>query len=253
MVAPNTHGQFTIATRWLGIVGLVLSLCMLAWFPIAVLFVTAVMFGYSEINGACGVSHIGTLTPLRSRSRPLWIKAVLAYTLCGALTASCVGAVLAHVGAAIGIHAHPTTTAIVILVLAIVFLAREIGWIKFSLPQIHRQTTKMWADQFGLVIAGGMWGAHIGLAFFTVVKHGGFYVIVAIALAFQPPLSATIFLLYWLGRTLPIWAAPMLFGEPHNGRTIMFEVISAESNLRYLSVAGLLATTCAIAIMVGSA
>jgi hypothetical protein len=58
-----------------------------------------------------------------------------------------------------------------------------------------------------------MWGLHIGFGFATRVTYGGFWVLVIVALVLGNPLfSAMLMLLYWLGRALPVWIAPLLLG-----------------------------------------
>ena len=252
-ISDDVNSSFAVATRWFAIGGAVLCLSLLAWFPSATILIAAIMFGYSEANGACGVSHIGSFTPLRARSAALWTRAVLAYTICGALTASLVGAVVGQLGLLAQTHAYPTISSSVILVISIALVLQEIRWVSFPLPQIRRQTNKMWAEQFGWITGAAMWGAHIGLTLFTVVKHGGLYVLVAIALVAKPHFSAAIFLAYWLGRTLPIWAMPMFIGEWRDGRVPSSIVLEAHVELRYLTIAGLLVVAYATILMAGYA
>lgn len=59
-----------------------------------------------------------------------------------------------------------------------------------------------------------MWGFHIGLGFATRLTFGGYWMLVAVVVALGEPLSgAAIMVAYWLGRTLPNWAAPWLLGD----------------------------------------
>jgi hypothetical protein len=56
-----------------------------------------------------------------------------------------------------------------------------------------------------------MWGLHIGLGFTTRVTFGGFWLLVALALASgDPAYSAALMLAHWLGRSLPVWIGPTL-------------------------------------------
>lgn len=94
---------------------------------------------------------------------------------------------------------------------ALVLAGREWGLIKFRMPERTCQTEKFWAHEFGFVLASAMWGFHIGLGFATRVTFGGFWVLVAIALALgDPAYGAVLMLMYWLGRALPVWVAPAL-------------------------------------------
>ncbi len=249
-LAAEIGDSFASSIRWLTTIGLALGFGLLAKYPEATILVAAIMCGYSEVNGACGASHVGSLTPLRVCMGPrVWAKAVAAYTLAGILTASFVGAIVSQLGRLLGIHAFPSAAFSAIVLLAIALVVREIGWIRFPLPQVHRQTQKMWADTYGFVTGAGMWGAHIGLAFFTVVRHGGFYVVAAAALAWKPYQSATLFAVYWIGRTLPIWLMPALSRGRNDSASLARQVLGSEKALRYLSAAGLLVVGCAAAVI----
>jgi hypothetical protein len=125
-------------------------------------------------------------------------------------------------------------------VLAGLLAAREMRWVRIKLPQVHRQTDKMWAFQFGPVTAAGMWGAHIGLGFASVIRHGGFMVLVMFALALGPFMGALLFAAYWAGRAFPIWFIP--FVTPvHNDSEFLADLIqSCDSAFRHVAAVGLL-------------
>lgn len=141
----------------------------------------------------------------------LWFRSVLAYTAAGCVSAALVGAALGAVGGWLGGGgAALYVTGLLCLSLA----AREWGWISFRLPERRRQTEKFWAHEFGFVMASAMWGWHIGLGFATRVTYGGFWALVAVALALGDPFyGAVLMVVYWLGRTLPVWAAPALLAS----------------------------------------
>jgi hypothetical protein len=95
--------------------------------------------------------------------------------------------------------------------LALLLAARDLELIHFPLPEPKRQTDKVFAHEFGFVIASVMWGFHIGLGFFTRIKYGGFWLLVALALiAGSPTGAAATMAAYWLGRALPVWVGPLL-------------------------------------------
>ena len=67
-----------------------------------------------------------------------------------------------------------------------------------------------------MVIASVLWGAHIGLGFVTRVTYGGFYVLAAAAVLLgDVRYAGLLFAVYWLGRVLPVWVAPL------QGRSIL--------------------------------
>jgi hypothetical protein len=100
----------------------------------------------------------------------------------------------------------------VVVVLALVLAARELGWLRFRLPGRERQTEKVWAHEFGFVTAAAMWGFHIGLGFTTYVRYGGFWVLTLAAFAVgEPGYGAALILLYWIGRAMPVWVMPLVW------------------------------------------
>jgi len=122
-----------------------------------------------------------------------------------------VGMLLGAIGRGAGVASAGSTAFYLIALLASLLAAREWGWIAFRLPERKCQTEKVWAHEFGFVFASAMWGIHIGLGFATRVTYGGFWVIVALALALgNPAFGALLMLLYWLGRAMPLWVAPAL-------------------------------------------
>ncbi|MCI0627778.1 MAG: hypothetical protein L0387_40035 [Acidobacteria bacterium] len=129
----------------------------------------------------------------------------------GCLSAILVGAALGTAGRWLGSDRTGPIAFCLAGFVATIVAAREWGWISFPLPERKCQTEKVWAHEFGFVIASAMWGFHIGLGFATRVTYGGFWVLVAIALALGDSLfAAVLMLLYWLGRALPLWVAPVL-------------------------------------------
>ncbi len=141
----------------------------------------------------------------------LWFRSVLAYTIAGCVSAVGVGAVIGTFGRALAGGAVTAPSLFFVAFLGLILAAREWGWMAFRLPERKLQTEKVWAHEFGFVTASAMWGLHIGLGFATRVTYGGFWVLVAVTLALGDPLyGALLMLVYWLGRTLPVWVAPAL-------------------------------------------
>jgi cytochrome c biogenesis protein CcdA len=157
------------------------------------------------------MSLLGALTPLVkvAQGKKLWFRCVLAYTVTGSLSALMMGMLLGQIGRWLG--GNTTTKLYVVSLVSVLLAAREWGWANFRLPERKRQTEKIWAHQFGFITASAMWGFHIGLGFATWTTFGGFFVVVAFALVLASPLyGGVLMLVYWLGRTLPVWLAPRL-------------------------------------------
>lgn len=207
---------------------------------ILTLIVGIVLCGWAESDNACGTSHIATLTPLVVFTSPpaLWLKAVSAYTLGGIISASCVGWIIAL--------ANPLTSqglnfpiAVMILAGCALFMMRDVGAIRFSIPQLQRQTNKIWSFQFGFVPAAAMWGSHIGIGFITVISHGGIFLVAIMSLILDT-YGKYLLALFWIGRTLPIWLAPVLAREVRHGHLVQEELLQPRTTHRLVSVVGLL-------------
>ncbi len=146
-----------------------------------------------------------------ARNYRLWFRSVLAYTVAGAISSIIVGLVLGAVGKVIGLSGTAGIGLYLVALLSLILAAREWGWINFRLPERKLQTEKVWAHEFGFVMASAMWGLHIGLGFATRVTYGGFWVLVGAILALgDPRFGAIVMLSYWVGRALPLWLAPLL-------------------------------------------
>lgn len=129
-----------------------------------------------------------------------------------------VGLVLGAIGKVIGFSGAAGIGLYLAALLSLILAAREWGWIKFRLPERKLQTEKVWAHDFGFVMASAMWGLHIGLGFATRVTYGGFWVLVAAILALgNPRFGAIVMLSYWLGRALPLWLAPLFLSSDEVG------------------------------------
>lgn len=242
--------QLPTATWVVSALGAAASLAFLHANPIDTFCIAALLWGWAEINGLCGYSHLCSLSMLRAwNSNPrLWLYAACAYTIGGLLSASIVGAI---VGLVALFGSGPSALLLLFAsTLVVPLVARELGWISFPLPQVNRQTNKMWALEFGFIVGAGMWGAHIGLGFATVVRHGGFCVLVPIAAALGPVRGALVFALYWLGRTLPIWANLLIPREKFDATEVVREVESSDMALRVAASVGLLASLPAALLLV---
>jgi hypothetical protein len=136
----------------------------------------AISLGWVEVTGLCGTSHICALTPLRVMApNQAWARAIVAYVCGGLATATLVGASVGAIGAFL-----PNSGSLLLFaasMTAAMLAAAHLIMPRINLPQFHRQTYKMWASEFGFVIAAAMWGAHIGLGVATVITFGGLYCI----------------------------------------------------------------------------
>jgi len=141
----------------------------------------------------------------------LWLRCALLYTVGGCVSSTTVGLALGAIGESFVEKVSDGPRLYLIGILSLILALREWKLLQFSIPEFKRQTEKTWAHEFGPEVASAMWGIHIGLGFGTRINHGGFWVLVAIALGFgSPKYGAILMLTYWLARTLPVWVAPTL-------------------------------------------
>ena len=175
----------------------------------------ALFFGWTQWGGRCGTAHFNTFGMLyRTADLRSWIRTTGVYTLSGLASSALVGAGLAL--AAMPLSAFAGLERGIVIGVAIVFAARELGALRFRLPQRDCQTNRTWVRDYGWTSAAAMWGFHIGLGFATVITYGGYYALLGLVVMFGEPLyGATLLGVYWLGRVLPFWAAvPVFYRSP---------------------------------------
>jgi hypothetical protein len=135
---------------------------------------------------------------------------IVAFTLSGVFTSASVGYVLGSAGSALPAQARPVGLASTGLV-AIALAAREAGWLSFTLPSARRQTRDVWGKSMSRLAAHVLWGADLGLAFTTRITFSGPLLPAALAVVGgRSDLGAAVFVVYWLGRALSVWIAPLL-------------------------------------------
>jgi len=179
------------------------------------------------------MSLIGALTHLGEApfERRVWVKAVAAYTACGCISATLVGACLGFLGGWLGTRPVNAFGLIVACILGLILAAREWRWIEFPLPQRSRQTEKRWAHQFGFLTASALWGFDIGIGFATQMTTGGFWILASVAFVLgSPSYGALLLVVYWLGRASTVWSAPALIVRGSDTYDLL-EVIDAEWRL----------------------
>jgi hypothetical protein len=121
-------------------------------------------------------------------------------------------------------------------VLSLALLLRDLGWVKFPLPMLQRQTKQTWAHLFGFRTAAAMWGLHIGIGFATWVKYGGFWAIVSVILATGGiEYGATLMGSYWLGRAFPVWISPWASGTGRIPLSVLTSLRAQEAMFRHAS------------------
>lgn len=176
-----------------------------------------------------------------------WLKNVAAYTLAGGLSSVFVGGVLGTFGGALllflpALRADVGGPGVLIAIaVAVTAIAREVGWVSLPLPQLRRQTKQVWAILFPRRLAATLWGLDLGLTFTTRLTFSGVWLLAAVALlAGNPAYGATLFALYWLGRALSVWIAPLLMQDASATPQLMDRIAGEHHLFRQVHVGGLI-------------
>lgn len=181
--------------------------------------------------------------------RRKWLMNVTAYTLAGVVTSALVGGGLGIAGAALLPERLGRVGMAIALAVALVALARELGYLAVPLPQIGRQTQGMWAKRYGATTAATMWGLDLGLTFTTWLGMAGPWVLAAVAfLAGGPLIGAALFVGYWLGRALSVWVGPLLMTSAADTPALLASLDDQQRLFRSVHVAALAWSAVAIGI-----
>jgi len=195
--------------------------------------IAAVMFGWTQIVGPCGVAHVGGLTPLwHGASRRTWLKAVISYTVAGVMSASLVGGFFGVVGQILP-RSGSLLDPIVLGTFCLVLLFREAGILRIPLPEMRRQTRWKWFPKLPAHANSTMWGFDVGLGFVTWISFSGIWLVMLVAIGSGNPVyGALVFCLYWLGRAAPHWIDPIIMCDPGKTPVYMDVVRSQFARMR---------------------
>jgi hypothetical protein len=149
-----------------------------------------------------------------AEARASWLVNVVLYSVAGAASSLAVGYIIGTLGTQL-LPPQAVAASIPILLTAVPLLAaRELGWVRFPLPQLHRQTKDLWAKSFKPATAATLWGLDLGLAVTTRFSFSGPWALVLLAvLTADPVLGAGALLGYWSGRAATVWVAPLMMED----------------------------------------
>lgn len=161
-----------------------------------------------------------------------WVSQAGAFTLAGVVSSSLVGYVLGWLGDAVLVSEHSRALALTgTSVFAGVCVARELGLVRFPLPELKRQTQRVWGFVSSPPAAAAMWGFDIGFVVTTWLTFSGVVVLLVAAIAIGNPFhSAALMLMYWLGRALPVWLAPIALSSSNETR-LLLRAINAQAQM----------------------
>jgi hypothetical protein len=176
-----------------------------------------------------------------------WLINVVAYTLAGGMASVFVGSALSTLGGALllllpALRVEAGRLGVwIAIAIATVAIAREARWISLPLPQLRRQTKQVWAILFPRTVAATLWGLDLGLIFTTRLTFSGVWLLAAVAfLNGEPVFGATLFGLYWLGRALSVWIAPLLMQDTASTPQLMDGIAGEYRLFRRVHVLGLI-------------
>jgi hypothetical protein len=151
-----------------------------------------------------------------------WGSAVSLYTLTGLGVTLAVGAGLGELGRVAGLAERPALVLAICLAIALTLAARELGIVRFRLPERPLQTEKVWMHKFGPLGAATMWGLHLSLGFFTRVNYGGFWLLTVLTLGLASPrMGALLMGGHWVGKALSVWLAPLALRTSADGSEVV--------------------------------
>jgi hypothetical protein len=143
-----------------------------------------------------------------------WLREVIVYTLAGSVASALVGAVVGWLGGLFWPGQVGRLGILVALAIGLIAIARELGWLSIPLPELRRQTKGIWAKLFPGTVAAMLWGFDLGLVFTARLTFSGVWLLVAVAmLVGEPAFGIALFVLYWLGRAVSVWIAPLLMPD----------------------------------------
>ncbi len=131
---------------------------------------------------------VATIAPVVYGRRSDYLAAVIVHIVAATITAAATGAVLALVGRGVGAPWHSAGAAIVGLV-ASIYLMREAFGLPVPLPNARRQVPEWWRTFFSPIVAAGLYGAGLGVAFATFLSFGTFVAVAAAAVASGDPVT----------------------------------------------------------------
>jgi hypothetical protein len=134
---------------------------------------------------------VETITPVVYGGRARWAVALVLHVLGATTTAALFGAALGLVG---GLLEAPwgRAGALALAVVALVYALGELPRVTATVPQLRRQVPDWWREFFSWPLAATLYGAGLGVGFFTYVSHGTLVAVAVAALASGDPVAGAL-------------------------------------------------------------
>ncbi len=125
---------------------------------------------------------VETITPVVYGSRSRWATAFVLHVIGATATAALFGAALGAVG---GLLDAPwgRAGAVVLAAAAALYALGELPRVTATVPQLRRQVPDWWREFFSWPVAAFLYGAGLGVGFFTYLSHGTLVVVSVAAIA----------------------------------------------------------------------
>jgi len=190
---------------------------------------------------------VETISPVVYGTRTRWLGALALHAAGATATAAAFGALVAATASALGAP-WGRAGAVLVVAIAAAYLLRELTGIRVPVPQLRRQVPDWWRTYFGRPVAAFLYGAGLGVGFFTFLGHGTLMAVtVGAAATGRPVWGALVMAPFGLARGLaPLVASRVR--EPDDGRRLVDRLSSMPDGSRAaLNGAALVAVAAAAA------
>ena len=194
---------------------------------------------------------VETITPVVHGGRAgRWAGSVALHVAGAVASAAAFGAILGAAGSLLGAP-WSGGGALVIALVAMLYLAREATGVPVLVPQLRRQVPQWWRTFFSVPMAAFLYGAGLGVGFLTYLAHGTLVVVaVAAAASGEPLVGAALVAPFGLARGLSVLVAARA-RRPQEGSALVARLARSalSPGWRAAHVAALLAVGVAAAAM----
>ena len=175
---------------------------------------------------------VETITPVVHGGRARWLSTLALHTLGATVTAGVFGAALGWVGGLLDAPwGRPGLIALAVIAAAY-GLAELSRRRRLPIPQLRRQVPDWWRTFFGRQVAAVLYGAGLGIGFFTYLAEGTLVVVTFAAVASgRPEVGALLMVPFGLVRGLSA-AAAWRSDTPERSRALVDRLVSAPERRR---------------------
>ena len=174
---------------------------------------------------------VETISPVVYGTRTRWAGALALHAAGATATAAAFGALAAAAAALLGAP-WGRAGGVIVASVAALYLVRELTGIRVPVPQLRRQVPDWWRTYFGRPLAAILYGAGLGVGFFTYLAHGTLVVVtIGAASTGRPMLGALVVAPFGLARGL----APLVgrrSEQPEDGRQLVDRLSSTSGRIR---------------------